>query len=199
MARLTKQQIAQHQDWVCSWRSPDHMLRYVDELTDAIGSVDFFTQAGLAFLREAWAAAKFSVACNATAVRLILDEWPDFEIEVNNSVEVFELTEADLPERKRGEEYRSASDAGFPVEDDPVEEWAERANLVPQAITAAVLKKARKKYSKKVNLLIYLNISEYGIRQSEIEFSFGSSIASADEYFTDIWVLWKDRVYRPSK
>lgn len=197
MARLTKQQIAQHQEWLCCWHAPDHMLKYVDKLIDTIGSVDFFTQAGLAFLRDAWAGAKFGVAREATAVRLVGGEWPDFEIEVNNAVELFEFTEADLPERKRGEEYRAASDAGFPIEDDPVEDWEERAKLVPQALMIAVSKKTWKQYSKKVNLLIYLNIDEYGIREREIEASLGSSIAAARECFADIWLLWKDRVYHP--
>jgi len=197
MARLTKQQIGLHKEWLSNWRSPDHMLEYVDEVTNSVGSADFFTQPGLAFLRDAWAAAKLGLARKAIAVRLVVDEWPDFEIEIDKLVEQFEYTEADIPGRKRGDEYRSASDAGFPVEYDPVEDWEERARLIPQAIKNAVSKKIQKQYSKKVNLLIYLNIDEWGIRQREIEACFDITVGIAKDSFTNVWVLWKDRLYPP--
>ena len=44
-------------------------------------------------------------------------------------------------------------------------------------------------------LLVYPNISEYGIRQREIEASLRNATAPAKNAFTAVWVLWKDRAY----
>ena len=61
------------------WRAPVEMLGYVEEVNDAAGR-HFLIQAGLAFLRDAWAAATFARIRGASAVRLVDGEWPDFEL-----------------------------------------------------------------------------------------------------------------------
>jgi len=175
--------------------------RYVDAVNDRMGSKDFFNQAGVEFLRDAWAAGEFGALRGAGDVRLVADEWPDFELRLNGTLERFELVEADLPGRRRGEEYREAevraASGGVGVENDPVEAWIERAERVPEALRAAIKKKIGKHYATRSSLLIYLNIGEFGIRQQEIEASFPPSTELARDEFQAIWILWKKKAYRP--
>jgi len=194
MTRLTKTEIATHKTWLAAWREPAAMAQYVDAVNDHMGSKDFFNQAGVEFLRDAWAAAEFAGKRGARQVRLVAGQWPDFELRLDGRVEQFECVEADTPGRRRGDEYR---DGELAVEDDPVEDWCDRAAKVPEAIRAAVGKKLTKHYDGKVQLLIYLNINEFGIRQKEIESAFPEATAKAKDQFGAIWILWKARVYRP--
>jgi hypothetical protein len=159
---------------------------------DYVGSIDLFNQAGIDFLLEAQAAAEFAQSRRASMVRLVADVWPDFEIEREGTIEPFEITEADLPGRKRGREYREVNHR---IKDDPVENWTKRADQVPAALHLAAARKAEKRYSGRAQLLIYLNISEYGIREKEIENCFSDATATAKDQFDAIWVLWKGQSY----
>jgi hypothetical protein len=76
-----------------------------------------------------------------------------------------------------------------------VENWIARAEQAPIWLEAACRKKASKKYSTRSNLVIYLNLGEYGIRQKEVERSFPSATAAAKDSFNSVWILWKKRAY----
>ena len=80
MVRLTQAKKEQHRGWLYQWRSPADMLQHVHATMDELGNVDLFNQAGLEFLRDSWAAATFGNIRNASAVRLVEAEWPDFEL-----------------------------------------------------------------------------------------------------------------------
>ena len=185
------------------WHSPSEVALYLEKIIDEIGVVVFFNQAGLAFLRDAWAAAKFASKLKGEEkdchIRLVSGEWPDFEIRDADTILAFECVEADIPGRRRGEEIRketeSAESSGLIVEDDPVEDWVKRADQVPLALSIAAEKKAAKSYSSGANLLIYLNIDEYGIRQNEIISAMVRSTGAARHSFTSVWVLWKSKVF----
>jgi hypothetical protein len=194
MTRPTTDEIAVHKAWLTNWRAPEEMTSYVEEVMDNMDSTDLFNQAGIGFLRDAWAAARFADLRNATAVQLVNDEWPDFNIRFNPRVEQFECVEADVL-RHRGIEYREAQDN--PVREDPIENWIERADQVPAILKAAIGKKIGKNYAGKAHLLIYLNVSEYGIRQQDIESSFAEHVQSAVDHFATISILWKGCVYGP--
>lgn len=170
------------------------MLTYADDTMDRIGSKVTFNQAGLGLLRDAWIAAKFGEIRQAEQVRLVADVWPDFELRRNERIESYEAVEADDPERRRGDEYRQLADP-LVVEYDPVEDWAARAEQAPIWLDTACRKKAGKRYAARANLVIYLNLSENGIRQKEIEDCFASATSAAKEGFDSVWVLWKDRAY----
>jgi hypothetical protein len=45
-------------------------------------------------------------------------------------------------------------------------------------------------------LLIYLNIQEFGIRHQEVLASMHDATAAAKDAFAEVWVLWKDKPYR---
>jgi hypothetical protein len=108
-------------------------------------------------------------------------------------VESFEAVEADEPGRKRGREYKE--DNGE-VEFDGVENWIARANAAPAWIEAVCRKKAAKRYGGRTNLVVYLNMNEFGIRQSEVVSSFAHATEVAKDAFDSVWVFWHQRAYR---
>jgi hypothetical protein len=200
MSRLEKAEIRHTSAWLSNWRTPSEAQAYVDALTEQVGDVDFFTQAGLDFIRDAWLAASFGLARNADAVRLVAGEWPDCELRFGERVEQYEITEADVPGRRRGDQYRERDrrrgPSGILVEPDPVENWIKRAEQAPSALRLAAEKKLGKRYGARAGLVVYLNISEYGIRQPEIEGCMAEALAPAGDAFESVWVLWKARAYR---
>lgn len=201
MARLSKVELAQHRAWLSEWRAPAAMASYVSEINRAMGSADFFSQGGIAFLRDAWLAAEFGKHRESAAVQLIADndQWPDFRAETDGAIESIECVEADIPGRRRGDEYRSTicGQTGADIVDDPVEDWIARANSIPSALSAAIDKKIGKQYTGSAGLLVHLNIAEFGIRQLEIKAAMGPAIAPALPCFQHIWILWKERLYGP--
>lgn len=99
------------------------------------------------------------------------------------------------PGRKIAEEYRSRDRA---VEHDPVENWVARADKIVPALRSSILKKTRKHYSIHPELLVYLNIDEWGIRQREIETQIANVLADDTKPFSAISVLWKGKVFSSS-
>ena len=117
-------------------------------------------------------------------------------------IERVECAEADVPGRRRGDEYREAekrsADGGLIiVEEDPIEDWIARADQVPAALSAVVATKIGKLYASRASLLVYLNIGEFGVRQAEIEAAMAPAIAHALPCFRRVWILWKARLYEP--
>ena len=112
-----------------------------------------------------------------------------------------ECAEADIPGRRRGDEYREAKKrnaAGDPVlVDDPVENWISRADQTPAALLAVIATKVGKGYAGRASLLVNLNISEFGIRQTEIEAAMTPAVVPALPHFERVWILWKARLYGP--
>jgi hypothetical protein len=203
MPRLVKAELAQHRAWLSKWRGPADMAAYVTAVNDLMGSADFFRQGGVEFLRDAWLAAEFGRHRQSSLVRLVpeREQWPDFEARNGDAIERVECAEADLPGRRRGDEYRAAEERNpkgqVTFEHDPVEEWIARADQVPAALAAVVTKKIEKRYAARASLLVYLNIGEFGIRQAEIEAAIEPAAAAALPHFQRVWLLWKARLYGP--
>jgi hypothetical protein len=168
-----------------------------------MGSADFFCQGGVEFLRDAWLAAEFGRHRQSSLVRLVpeREQWPDFEAQGGSGVERVECVEANVPGRRRGDEYRDAekrtAKGAVTVENDPIEDWIARADQVPVALSAAIATKVGKNYAGHASLLVYLNIGEFGIRQAEIEAAMTPAVTPALPYFQRAWLLWKARLYGP--
>lgn len=203
MPRLTKSELARHRAWLSDWHTPADMAAYVSATNDAMGSPDFFRQGGVEFLRDAWLAAEFGRHRQSSSVRLVpeREQWPDFEARGGDVIERVECVEADIPGRRRGDEYRDAekrNTSGGPiVVDDPVEDWIARADQVPTALSTVIATKIGKRYIGRASLLVNLNINEFGIRQAEIEAAMAPAVVPALPYFQRTWVLWKARLYGP--
>ena len=188
---MSVETLASHFNWMTQWRTPGEMNEYVDELMNSAGSKTLFNKAGTTFILEAWIAGHFAEVVGANTVRLIDDQWPDLEVELDDQLIRFEAIEADLPDRRRGDEYKLAPQTS----EDPVEDWIARAEAVPGALQTAVRKKQAKHYGKHENLLIYLNISEYGIRHNEIIAAFPDATRDAREIFKSVWILWGEQAF----
>jgi hypothetical protein len=173
------------------------MGAYVETVNDTIGSADFFRQGGIQFLRDAWLAAEFGRHRQSSFVRLVpeREQWPDFEVWDGDAIERIECAEADISGRRRGDEYREGEEPK--VRHDPVEDWIARADQAPAALSGVIAKKIRKRYAGHASLLVYLNITEFGIRQAEIEAAMKPAVAPALTHFDRVWILWKERLYGP--
>jgi hypothetical protein len=204
MPKLSKLELAQHRARLSEWRTPDKVAAYVTAVNDTMGSADFLGQGGVAFLRDAWLAAEFGRHRQSTSVRLVAesDLWPDFEArDGRGEIERVECGEADIPARRRGDEYRVAAELSengkSKFKHDPMEDWITRADQVPAALATVTASKVGKRYAGRVSLLIYLNIGEFGIRQAEIEAAMAPTVAPALPYFRRVWILWKAQLYGP--
>ena len=63
------------------------------------------------------------------------------------------------------------------------------------ALRAAVERKVKKRYGSSATLLVYLNISEWGIRQNETERIIAEVQVEHASSFERLVVLWKHRLY----
>jgi hypothetical protein len=54
--------------------------------------------------------------------------------------------------------------------------------------------KVAKRYGSPPSLLVYLNINDYGIRQTETEAAIAEVKRRYSNAFSSIYVLWKDKV-----
>jgi len=175
-----------------------------EQLMDKLDTDDLFSQSGLTFILEASAAAQFGEKRGAAFVRLVAANRPDCELKFRSgAIEGFEIVEADVPGRKRGMEYRERALTGR-VRHSPVEEWA-TPQQARQVIQAAAEKKADRArelasqgtpYPPGTGLLIYLNISDFGVNHEAIKAEFATSARVATSWFTSIWILWKGVPYR---
>jgi hypothetical protein len=202
--RLTSTDIERIRAAFREWLAPDAAERESQSVMDGLTGEELFNQPGIEFVREVWAGGRFGAIRGAASVRLISDERPDIELLFSDgSTERYELVEADVHGRKRGLEYREAERAGGRVEHWPIEKWATpqqaadvlRAAAEKKAAKALDLSIRGKAYPAGTRLLIYLNISDFGIRQTEIESQFAGAVDPARQWFSSTWILWKLRAY----
>jgi len=199
MSRLTKEQIRQYRMTFEQWQSPRELLSRCEDLMSRMSGETLFSQSGLGFIREGWAAATFGALRSAKTVRTVpeRESWPDFEMCLQAKVEQWELTEADVPGRRRGDEYRN--DPLVPGDRALGLDWPEnyiaRIDSAPSALRSSCEAKAAKNYSSRAALLIYLNISDFGARHEETIKIFPDATLSAKDSFSEVWVLWKNQCY----
>ena len=191
--KLSRAERLELEEILQNWMTPSQIVRILKDISDKIGSVKFFNQGGLAFLRDAYIAGKFATSTNADAVKLVRDEWPDFHILRTGTETSFEAVEADDPARKRGDEYRSSTGE---IEDDPDLGLQKNLESATSYLQIAARKKIQKNYGSKTNLVIYLNFGQYHWYRSEIENIFANSTADARTHFHSIWVLRQDTAYK---
>lgn len=196
---LSRAQLEYYRNQLSNWQAPQDFICVADELRAKLGDVQFHTDPVASNLgRNAWVATRLACVSLADAVRLGRDQWPDYEARIGQTIQQYEITEADMPGRRRGDEYKSlaARSAEGPIlKPDPVENWIARAEQAPIALRLAAKAKAKKGYPRSARLVIYLNIGEYDIRHNEIEAAMPDSTVSAREAFSQVWVLWKQRLY----
>ena len=158
MSKMDRQQLSR-------WTPAKLFQAEVRGLLNNCDSADYFCAPENQWLRDAYLASKFSEYAHARTVRLVDESLgkPDFEVRLRNeNCLLIEATEADLPGRRRGDEYRDAKAEGYPLRHDPGEKWKERRDAIPGQVAAAVERKLRKSYPTDTSLLIYVNLATYG-------------------------------------
>ena len=179
------------------------MLKRARALMRLMGDEDLFNQAGVDFILEAWAAARFARARGALAVRLVStrDQFPDFQVQTRaRAIESWEFTEVNRDRRRRGQEYREKARrrvaGNHRIRSVPIERLRKQADHVPSWIRKRCRAKVEKHYAGRAGLLVYLNWGDFGFWHQEIEESLLTATEVAKESFAEIWVLWKARLYR---
>jgi hypothetical protein len=202
--QITDKIAAQAKDQLQHPRAPTELRGYVAALMDVFGCNDLFNRSGLTFVLEAYVAAELGIIRDASFVSLIIADRPDFELHFKDMVELYEVVEADMPERRRGDEYAALATAGCPTYDWPVEKWA-TSEQASRSIRAMAEKKAKRAeelaakgtpYPEETRLLFYVNLGDFGAHAKEIGDVFPSAVEPARKWFSSIWVLWKNRAYQ---
>jgi hypothetical protein len=174
------------------WQNPGAFKVEVDALCARCASKDWFNRPELKFLHDAFVLARFAVRSQVNEVRLAQAsaQWPDGFVRITDKTHNIEVTSTHGG-RRLGEEYRNLRGPTL----DPVEDWAARADTIPNFLDEAVKKKTKKTYGAPCWLVIYLNISEYGIRQRETEATIAQVKGRYATAFEAISVLWKGHLY----
>ena len=135
---LTNTERDQWLTFLHAWLSPKDFREALDRLEAAQGDY-LLTDPRAGFYRDAFCAELFATLVGADLVRLVDGERPDFQISVAGSELEFEVTEADMPGRKRGQEVQERRKRRVPgepfVEDFSYEDWLtpEQAGVVNRA------------------------------------------------------------------
>jgi len=153
---------------------------------------------GSKFLHDAYVLAKFAGKVGADEVCLAPknETWPDGFVRLGDRVHKVEVTSTH-GDRKLGEGYRNPS--GW--RSDPVEDWVARADSIPEYLDKAIGDKVNR-YGAARNacwLVVYLNIDEWGIRQTQIEQVIADTIFRYRDRFENLSVLWKGKLYSASE
>jgi hypothetical protein len=189
--RIPKEVLDPWRAELSEWTTPAAFRERIDELSRSIPRRTFFKQAGLAFLRDAWIASRVAVAMSSESVRLISDDRPDFEIRKVGTIDRFEATEADMDDRRRGDE------PDFPgLHQDAVEDWRKRFEAIRPALDRVVSKKLKKDYPPDVRLVIYVNLSCYGAYLDEGLPILRSGTSAAKDKFKIVFVMWEGTLYK---
>ncbi len=192
--KVLREDIDQMRVDLSEWMVTADFARIELKFREKFAGYQFFNQAGLTFLREAYMASVMARGLGFANVRLSnkTEDAPDFflkDLALQYDVEMVEVLEDG---RKRGAEPWDSS----AITSDPVENWIRRAEQIPSQLRNAVIKKRKKNYSdKNFCLAIYLNIGDWGIRQTEIENCFHENTAIAKDDFLIVWLVWKDKLF----
>lgn len=184
------------------WTTTRQFCRIVDTACSYCDSENFWG-ARQKWLREASLARSLAVAAHAKRVRLGSDSCggADSELELRNGAVLrLQHVEADLPGRRRGDEYKAWAKDEFRLRHDPFCNWEKRRDEFPAAVGQAVENKIRKKlegkYDETISLLIYVNLGTYGKWRDRLECELIKQTHLASPHFRSVWAWWSGRLYR---
>jgi hypothetical protein len=185
--KIEKAQLKAWEEELSIRTEPKTFRSRVEEIHNSVGDPAFFVQGGLQFLRDAWIASPVATALSADVVRLWPADRPDFEIIVAGSPRLFEATEADMPERRRGDEYIR----GTHRKDDPASEWRRRFDAIPAALETVIRKKIKKKYEPSISLVVFVNLGCYRAYVDEGIPVLRAGTSPAKGAFREVFAIWE--------
>jgi hypothetical protein len=151
------------------WARPREFRRRVHGFMKRSRPSEFFGDPKRKFLHDAWVLAQLSKHVEFHQIRLnnVKNQWPDGYARTESGGEQpIEVTVALFPDRRLGDEYKSSEGRTW---FEGGETWIKRAESIPAALEKAVSGKLKKQYASPFALIVYLNIGEYDIRQTETE------------------------------
>lgn len=172
------------------WQSPDEFVGCVSEAFEKVTPSEIFNIPALAFLRDAWTLGQFAKlsCCDSVQLAAPLEQFPDGRVRVKSETHEIEVTEALMPDRRRGEEFAPGAPA---MRDDPGSEWDRRLDALPSVLERTILRKAKKAYSIKPYLVVYLNISAYHHRDEEMRAAISEIKIKYCPEFSGLYILWQ--------
>jgi hypothetical protein len=181
--------------WFEKWREPKEFATRLKSIWPFLRGGEFLFEREGKWFCEAWALSKYAEFTCPSAIQLNRIDPPDGFVRRGDVVVPIEITVALEPGRKPALEFRAAR---LSSEFEPVERWVELAAAIVPALRARIEKKLQSKLSLGTELLVYLNIGEYGIRQREIEQDIKSILQEKIGAFSAIHVLWKEKLISSS-
>ncbi|MBR0749447.1 hypothetical protein JQ582_36540 [Bradyrhizobium japonicum] len=175
-----------------AWQTPEQFKAKIDELADAVASEALFNRNETQFLRDAMIIETFTRYRATEKVRLAkaADQWPDGQTGTPEQPINIEVTEVMEEGRKRGDEYKE----GAKPLDGNAEDWRRRALDIPVQLEKAIKRKKHKGYGKNCKLVVYLNMSNYGVLQKETEAKIAAIKAKYATDFQEICILWQQKL-----
>jgi len=174
------------------WQTPAEFTAQVTKLAETVKSDKLFNLTEMGFLFDAMVLTEFVKSRPTETVRLVeqREQWPDGQTGTPQNPIDIEITEVLEEGRRRGEEYRN----NRRPQDGTADEWRKRALAIPQQLENAIQKKIDKGYARKPTLLVYLNMSNYGVLQKETEATIAKIKEKHAKDFNEICILWQGKL-----
>jgi hypothetical protein len=192
MSEVNSEDLAAGRSVLERWQTPGEFRAKVEELAESIKSDKLFNRSEMGFLLDAMVLAEFVKFRPTESVRLVeqKEQWPDGQTGTAQKPIDIEITEVLEEGRRRGEQYRNQQQ---PL-DGTADEWRKRALAIPAQLEKAIQRKSRKGYARKPVLLIYLNMSNYGLLQKETEAAIAEIKTKYASDFDEICILWQEKL-----
>lgn len=195
LTSVTDDEVAAVRAGLTEWQSPDAFNGLLSGFVDRLTRGEFFNVPALAFLRDAWTLGKFGNLARADAVRLSPESFPDGYADIGEKRLDIEITEAIMPDRRRGQEFLPGTPQ---MVEDPGHEWDRRIDALPGVLADTILRKAQKRYSLAPTLVVYLNITAYGHRDEECRTAIRGAISAYSGSFACLYVIWQNELHGPA-
>jgi hypothetical protein len=169
--------------------TPDELYEKFRYAHDAVTPREFFNRPGHKKTQELWCAARFAQALSsyvAPCSVLVSDKDEqtdaDFHLEASGGSFPFQITEVQVPGRRRGDEYKKQQSTGATLED-----WDSSTEQGPGWVRDAIQKKSDRYGGdvSRLNLLVYANFPSYEHDYEKLR----SISANAASKFASVWVL----------
>jgi hypothetical protein len=182
--------VAARRNELTRWQTPKEFAAKVEELAGPIKSEHLFNDPAAQFLLDAIPIAEFTKLRRTDFVRLSdqRDQWPDGQVGTPKLPVNVEVTEVLEEGRRRGDEYRNDGQA----KTSNVEDWRKCAEAIPALLENGIQRKVGKGYDKDFILLVYLNMSTYGVLQKETVEAIANIKAKYAQHFHEICILWQE-------
>ncbi len=177
-----------------TWLSPSDFKNQYTQAQNVLG-YEYMMLMHRAFIRDAHIACEVAEHFSASKVRLLANDPPDFEIEVDRNIHRFEVTEALNPKRQRDKEMRKRLSLDFVEmsESIPNSKIVEENRGAIEAVVDVTTKKFEK-YKKRnlkpnFDLLVYKNVGWSGEEEEKQFFSeIKTRLEEPIQFFPTIWI-----------